>query len=218
MEKINLDIYAGMRGAGKSSVIQKMFTELYAGKRISVIENELGKVTLCPAGGNIQIHTLTSGCVCCSGGVLSGALGTVALADDPEYIVLEPSGAADLRTLEAVCAASGVVVVHRCVYIAKAASVLKLLKVGGDFYREQLQWAGCIYLNFADRLTSSELEETCAAIRKLNPLAAIMTAPLESLTAASFPEIPGKSSEGANLASVSSKRKKILARSHLPIK
>ena len=62
-----LDIYGGLLGAGKTTLIKAMLPCAYRGKKTAVIENEIGRVNL-DAGefSGITVRPLTAGCVCCT--------------------------------------------------------------------------------------------------------------------------------------------------------
>ena len=57
-----LDIYGGLLGAGKTTLIKAMLPCAYRGKKTAVIENEIGRVNL-DAGefSGITVRPLTAG-------------------------------------------------------------------------------------------------------------------------------------------------------------
>ena len=96
-----LDIYGGLLGAGKTTLIRAMLRCAYRGKRVAVIENEIGRVNLdAGAFSGVTVRPLTAGCVCCTlKGDLVTAVRELLQGVAPDYIVMEASGAADLETL-----------------------------------------------------------------------------------------------------------------------
>ncbi|MBQ6346086.1 MAG: hypothetical protein IJI71_00860 [Clostridia bacterium] len=69
-----LDIYGGLLGAGKTTLIRAMLLCAYRGKRVAMIENEIGRVNLdAGAFSGVTVRPLTAGCVCC---ILKGDLVT----------------------------------------------------------------------------------------------------------------------------------------------
>ena len=68
-KKTKIDIFSGFLGAGKTTLINKLIKEAFAGEKIVLIENEFGEIGI--DGGfmreaGIQVNELNSGCICCS--------------------------------------------------------------------------------------------------------------------------------------------------------
>ena len=66
---IEIDIFSGFLGAGKTTLIKKLIREVYAGEKVVLIENEFGEIGV--DGGflkesGIEITEMNSGCICCS--------------------------------------------------------------------------------------------------------------------------------------------------------
>ena len=64
-----VDIFSGFLAAGKTTLIKKLVKEVFAGKKIVLIENEFGEIGI--DGGflkdaGIKITEMNSGCICCS--------------------------------------------------------------------------------------------------------------------------------------------------------
>ena len=156
-----LDIYGGLLGAGKTTLIKAMLRCAYPGKRVAVIENEVGRVNL-DAGEftGITVRPLTAGCVCCTlKGDLVAAVRELVRREMPEIIVMEASGAADLDAIRRICGEIDGVSLNRCVMVVNARKLRKLMTVVGEFYRIQLREATAIYLNFTEALPDGELTE-----------------------------------------------------------
>jgi len=187
---IKLDIYGGLLGAGKTTLIRAMLNRAYLGKRVAVIENEAGRVNL-DAGEftGITVRPLTAGCVCCTlRGDLVAAVRELARAEAPDYIVMEASGAADLDAIRRICEEIDQVSLNRCVMVVNARKVRKLMTVVGEFYRIQLRDADQIYLNFTEGLPQAELTEVRRILHQVNPNARVIDTPIASLRADSIPE------------------------------
>ena len=190
-----LDIYGGLLGAGKTTLIKAMLPCAYAGRKTAVIENEVGRVNL-DAGefAGITVRPLTAGCVCCTlRGDLAAAVRELVKAEAPEYIVMEASGAADLDAIRRVCEEIDEVRLNRCVMVVNARKLRKLMTVVGDFYRIQLQEAASIYLNFTEGLPEEELQAVRRLLREINPSATLVDTPVAALRADSIPEGVGHS-------------------------
>ena len=62
-----VDIISGFLGAGKTTLIKKLISEVFAGQKIVLIENEFGEIGI--DGGflkdaGINITEMNSGCIC----------------------------------------------------------------------------------------------------------------------------------------------------------
>ena len=192
MSKITLDIYAGMLGAGKTTLIRQMLHSSYQNEKVVIIENEAGKLNLDASelsGASFSVQKLTSGCVCCTiKGNLTAALRDIAATQHPDRIILEPSGVADLAALEQACLECSDVQICRCLYIVRTASVLKLLKIVGDFFYDQIRWAGQIYLNFSEKVTDTVFADTCQKLYEIHPDVTLINMPLDQIDSNAFPE------------------------------
>ena len=95
-----IDIYSGVLGAGKTTLIKKMIREAYQGEKIVLIENEFGEIGI--DGGfmqdaGIQVTEMSQGCICCSlVGDFGEALKKVLEQYAPDRILIEPSGVGKL--------------------------------------------------------------------------------------------------------------------------
>ena len=187
-----LDMFCGMLGAGKTTLIKQMLPTVYAGHKVAIIENEYVKVNLDAgelAEASISVKELTSGCVCCTiKGDLKNAVQLLIQQEEPEYIIVEASGVADLRSLIQVCGEAVGVTVNRVITVVNAKKILKLLKVVGNFFRDQLRVSYTIYLNFSDELTEDAIAETKNALLEINPALKFVTTSLSQIEKDTFPD------------------------------
>jgi G3E family GTPase len=102
---LELLVIAGFLGSGKTTLILSLAQRLTVkeGKRLVIIENEAGEVGidgqyLQKAG--LMVQELYTGCVCCQlVGDLMNTLERVEQNFQPEIVVVEPSGVAQLGSL-----------------------------------------------------------------------------------------------------------------------
>ena len=93
---IKIDVISGFLGAGKTTLIKKLFESGFHGEKIVLIENEFGEIGI--DGGfmqeaGIEVTEMNSGCICCSlVGDFSEALKKVLTDYAPDRILIEPSG------------------------------------------------------------------------------------------------------------------------------
>ncbi|HWQ80523.1 MAG TPA: GTP-binding protein [Anaerovoracaceae bacterium] len=101
--KVKADIVAGFLGAGKTTLIKKLVTELYGKERVVIIENELGKVNIDSKifrDSGIFVEEMTAGCICCSlGDDFMTSILKVKEAFQPDRIIVEPTGVALLSEI-----------------------------------------------------------------------------------------------------------------------
>ena len=105
-----VDIISGFLGAGKTTFIKKLLSDVWAGEKLVLIENEFGEIGI--DGGflkdaGIEITEMNSGCICCTlVGDFSKALVKVLDEYHPDRVIIEPSGVGKLsdvaRAIEAV--------------------------------------------------------------------------------------------------------------------
>ncbi len=183
-----IDVFSGFLGAGKTTLIKKLLKEALDGSKTVLIENEFGEIGI--DGGflkesGIEIKEMNSGCICCS---LVGDFGTslkeVIETYAPERILIEPSGVGKLSdVLKAVenVAADLDVQVNSAVAVVDASKAKMYIKNFGEFFINQIEYAGTILLSRTDKVSAAKLEECVTMVREHNAKAVIITTPLAEL-------------------------------------
>ena len=183
-----IDVVSGFLGAGKTTLIKKLLKEALDGSKTVLIENEFGEIGI--DGGflkeaGIEIKEMNSGCICCSlVGDFGASLKEVISTYTPERILIEPSGVGKLSdVLKAVedVAAELDVQVNSAVAVVDASKAKMYIKNFGEFFINQIQFAGTIILTRTDKVKGEKLEECVQLIREHNPKATIITTPLDQL-------------------------------------
>lgn len=183
-----IDVFSGFLGAGKTTLIKKLLKEALEGSKTVLIENEFGEIGI--DGGflkesGIEIKEMNSGCICCS---LVGDFGTslkeVIETYAPERILIEPSGVGKLsdvlRAVENV-AADLDVQVNSAVAVVDAAKAKMYIKNFGEFFINQIEYAGTILLTRTDKVSAEKLQESVKLVKEHNDKAVIITTPLDEL-------------------------------------
>ncbi len=183
-----IDVVSGFLGAGKTTLIKKLLKEALDGSKTVLIENEFGEIGI--DGGflkeaGIEIKEMNSGCICCS---LVGDFGTslkeVIDTYHPERVLIEPSGVGKLsdvlRAVENV-AADLDVQVNSAVAVVDASKAKMYIKNFGEFFINQIEYAGTIILSRTDKVTQEKLDTCVEMIREHNQTATIITTPLAEL-------------------------------------
>jgi len=186
-----VDIVSGFLGAGKTTLIKKLISEVFAGQKIVLIENEFGEIGI--DGGflkdaGINITEMNSGCICCSlVGDFGKALKEVAEQFSPDRIIIEPSGVGKLsdvrRAVEDAGAEAGLVL-NALTTVADATKIKMYMKNFGEFYNNQIESAATVILSRTQKLSEEKQLAAAAMIREKNPNATIITTPWEELTGA----------------------------------
>ena len=183
-----IDVVSGFLGAGKTTLIKKLLAEALDGSKTVLIENEFGEIGI--DGGflkeaGIEIKEMNSGCICCS---LVGDFGTslkeVVSTYAPERILIEPSGVGKLSdVLKAVenVAKDLNVQVNSAVAVVDATKCKMYVKNFGEFFINQIEYAGTIILSRTDKASQEKIAEAVALIREHNQKATIITTPLTQL-------------------------------------
>ena len=183
-----IDIISGFLGAGKTTLIRKLIKDALAGTRVVLIENEFGEIGI--DGGflkeaGIEIREMNSGCICCS---LVGDFGTslreVMKQYAPERILIEPSGVGKLsEVMQAVqdAAEGSEMELNSAVAVVDASKCKLYIKNFGEFFVNQIEYAGTIILTRTDKISDEKIAECVEILRQHNPKAAIITTPIAEL-------------------------------------
>ena len=185
-----IDIYSGFLGAGKTTLIKKMIKEAYHGQKLVLIENEFGEIGI--DGGflqeaGIQITEMNSGCICCSlVGDFGKALRQVIDQYHPDRILIEPSGVGKLsdviRAVEGVEKDIPEAEMGSFVTVADAGKCRMYVKNFGEFFLNQIEYAGTILLSRTQGMSQEKLEAVVALLREHNAKARIITTPWDEIS------------------------------------
>lgn len=189
---VKIDIYGGLLGSGKTTLIRQMLGTAYQGYKVAIVENEFGKVSLDDAylsQASIEVKNITSGCVCCTlKGIFSEAVRLLLEQERPDYIIIEPSGMADFQTVGSACTEIEGAEVNRAVLVVNGRKIVKLLKVAGEFLYEQIRTAHTVFLNFCETMEAEQVEEAMASLRAVNPKLHIIRIPIGEVDGLILPD------------------------------
>ncbi|MBO5279512.1 MAG: GTP-binding protein [Lachnospiraceae bacterium] len=186
MTKIN--VISGFLGAGKTTLIKKLLSEVFAGQKIVLIENEFGEIGI--DGGflkeaGVEITEMNSGCICCSlVGDFGKALKEVLEKFAPDRIIIEPSGVGKLsdvtKAIEGV-AKDTEVELDGSITVADATKCKIYMKNFGEFFNNQVECADTIVLSRTQNMKEEKLEAAVKLLQEHNSRAAIITTPWDEL-------------------------------------
>ena len=185
-----IDIISGFLGAGKTTLIKKLLAEAFGGEKLVLIENEFGEIGI--DGGflkdsGVQVTEMNSGCICCSlVGDFGKALAEVLEKFTPDRIVIEPSGVGKLsdviKAVEGVDSAD--IKLNSFTVVVDAKKSKMYMKNFGEFFNNQVEYAGTIILSRTKDMKQEKLEECVKLLREHNKTATIITTPWEEINGA----------------------------------
>lgn len=184
--KAKIDIISGFLGAGKTTLIKKLIAEAFDGEKLVLIENEFGEIGI--DGGfmkeaGIQITEMNSGCICCSlVGDFGEALKEVLEKYTPDRVIIEPSGVGKLSdVIKAVQDIGNDVCINSTAVVVDASKCKMYMKNYGEFYNNQIEYAGTIILSRTQNISEEKLDKCLSLIREKNDEASVITTPWDDI-------------------------------------
>lgn len=184
-----IDIISGFLGAGKTTLIKKLLSEAFTGEQVVLIENEFGEIGI--DGGflkeaGIEIREMNSGCICCSlVGDFGKSLREVVDTYHPDRILIEPSGVGKLSdVIKAVQDVQEEIDAHLNSFttVVDVTKCRVYRKNFGEFFSNQIEYAGAVILSRTDKAKPEKVEESVALLRELNDKAPFITTPIVQLS------------------------------------
>ncbi len=188
-EMTKVDIVSGFLGAGKTTLIKKLVSQVYAGEQLVLIENEFGEIGI--DGGflweaGIQVTEMNSGCICCTlVGDFSEALKKVLQEYHPDRVLIEPSGVGKLSDVAK--AVEGVrgqteISLDSLITVVDGKKAKMYMKNFGEFFNDQVEHATTIVLSRTQSMDGAKLDECVALLKEKNGKATVITTPWDQLT------------------------------------
>ena len=183
-----IDIISGFLGAGKTTLIKKLLSEAFTGEQGVLIGNEFGEIGI--DGGflkesGIEIREMNSGCICCSlVGDFGKSLREVVDTYHPDRILIEPSGVGKLSdVIKAVQDVQNEIdaELNSFTTVVDVTKCRIYRKNFGEFFSNQIEYAGAVILSRTDKAKPEKIEESVALLRELNDKAPFVTTPIAQL-------------------------------------
>ncbi|URN83187.1 CobW family GTP-binding protein [Acetobacterium wieringae] len=186
---IQIDIFSGFFGAGKTTLIKKLIDENVYSKKITLIENEFGEI---PIDGaflkkyNIEIKEIKAGCICCSTVIdFTNTLREIIKSKETERIIIEPSGVGKLSEIvKIVKILEEDNDIHLNLVIAAVDVTMyeEFTELFSEFYGDQIIHASTILLSRTQNVDDEGLGKVVSKIREINDTASIVTTPWDDLS------------------------------------
>lgn len=195
-----VDVISGFLGAGKTTLIQKLIKDVFAGKKVVLVENEFGEIGI--DGGFLQeagitINEINGGCVCCTlQGDFHDALEKVENTYHPDHIIIEPSGVGKLSDILSIVKSVEGLELNSYSAVVDAKRCKIYHKNFKEFFDDQISTACCVILSRTQMVNEEKLNEDVSIIRELNPDVRIITTSWDDLNGESIYEAMTGSSNG----------------------
>ena len=182
-DMVKVDIISGFLGAGKTTLIQTLFSDCFGKEKIVLIGNEFGEIGIDGSflkESGVAIKEINSGCICCSlVGDFTSSMKEVVDKFSPDRIIIEPSGVGKLSDIIRAVEKTGLdLKINIVATVADAGKCKMYYKNFGEFYNDQVKEANTVVLSKTDKLSDEKIKAAAELIREINPKATIITTPV----------------------------------------
>ncbi len=185
---IKIDIISGFLGAGKTTLIKKLFQNGFNGEKVVLIENEFGDISIDSGflkDSGVKIKEINAGCICCSlVGDFETAIKDLVNQFHPDRIIIEPSGVGKLsdiiNAVEKVKLDDLSLNILATVVDGKKAKMY--LKNFGEFFLNQIEAANTVIISKTENLSEEQIDELINIIKEHNEHANIITTNISLLS------------------------------------
>ena len=183
---VKVDVISGFLGAGKTTLIKKLFSARMGKERIALIENEFGEIGIDGSflkESGVKIKEINSGCICCSlVGNFEKSLKEMIDTYKPDRIIIEPSGVGKLSDIVAAITKTGLdLKINILCTVVDGGKCKMYLKNFGEFYIDQVSEANVIVVSKTDKLSEEKTAAAVELLKQYNDKATFITTPLELL-------------------------------------
>ena len=183
---IKVDVISGFLGAGKTTLIKKIFESVLCKEKVVLIENEFGEIgidgTFLKESG-IEIKEINAGCICCSlVGDFETSMQEVINTYNPERIIIEPSGVGKLSDIvNAVLKLKEELQINILATVVDGPKTKMYLKNFGEFFNNQVEAANTIIISKTDKMSEEKLLEVVELVKEKNNHATLITTAIKDL-------------------------------------
>jgi G3E family GTPase len=179
---MQLLIVSGFLGSGKSTFIIEVAKE--AAKReikTAILVNEIGEIGIDDQFMRqlgLNVWEILGGCICCTlAADLNTTLDNLIRDYKPDIVLLEPSGAADLRSVNQIVSGyeERSVLRIRRITIVDPLRLQMMMEVLTPLVTSQIKSADLILINKADAASTEEMAYARQTVRDLHPNAEVLS-------------------------------------------
>ena len=183
---IKIDVISGFLGAGKTTLIKKLFQSKLKDEKVVLIENEFGEIGVDGSflkESGVEIKEINSGCICCSlVGDFSKSMKEIVEKFNPDRIIIEPSGVGKLSDIiKAIEKVEEPLKINIVATIVDGGKCKMYFKNFGEFYDDQIKQANTIVVSKTDKLSDEKVLAAVELIKSLNDHATVVTTPVTEL-------------------------------------
>ena len=183
---VKVDVISGFLGAGKTTLIKKIFESVLKKEKVVLIENEFGEIgvdgTFLKEAG-IEIKEINAGCICCSlVGDFSASMREVIDKYHPDRIIIEPSGVGKLSDIvNAVLKLKEELSINILATVVDGPKTKLYLKNFGEFFNNQVEAANTIIISKVDKMAEAQVLEVVDLVKAKNEKATVITTAIADL-------------------------------------
>ena len=186
---VKINVISGFLGAGKTTLIKKLFTGSLRNEKVVLLENEYGEIGI--DGGfmkdaGITVTELNAGCICCTlAGDFQAAVDQLIDTYHPDRILVEPTGVGKLS--EILSAVEKAKTRHSEIEVGGSATVVDAgkcrmyMKNFGEFFLDQVKSASTVIFSRTQLLSPDRVEKSRQLIAEAHPDARIITTPWDDM-------------------------------------
>ena len=177
--RIPVTIVTGFLGSGKTTLLNHVLNGAH-GKRIAIIENEFGEVSIDDAllvESNQTIFKMSNGCLCCTinGDLVRTLTDLIARRSEFDYVIIETTGVANPAPVVQTFMVNEEIA--EAFALDAVVTTIDAKHIGEHIEnkecKEQVAFADILILNKLDLVTTDEAEAVVTKLRSLNGLAVI---------------------------------------------
>ena len=181
-----IDIISGFLGAGKTTLIKKLFKSSLKKEKVVLIENEFGEIGIDGSflkESGVEIKEINSGCICCSlVGDFASSMKEVIDTYHPDRIIVEPSGVGKLSDIiNAVKNVEEDLELNILCTVVDGKKAKMQIRNFGEFLKDQIGFAKTIVVTKVDLIDETKLQENVNIIKEVNNFANVITTKIDEI-------------------------------------
>lgn len=183
---VKIDVISGFLGAGKTTLVKKLFESKIKDEKVVLIENEFGEIGIDGSflkNSGVEIKEINSGCICCSlVGDFSKSMKEVIEKFNPERIIIEPSGVGKLSDIvKAIRSVDQPLKINVLATVVDGGKCKMYYKNFGEFYDDQVKQANTVIVSKTDKLPEEKILAAVELVKTINPNATVVTTPVNEM-------------------------------------